>query len=157
MKPRKRKSPEQVLSELEKNLENENQKLYELQKKANLGGVEGRAASAELKQKSENVKDRKKTLDLLKQVYQEEYGIEWKSTLTPMVKDPNLGAGLNLEKRFADLEKTIKESTDATKKQTKATDSNTKAQEKFDISALSRQAFDAAFNVKLKEFAIGAI
>jgi hypothetical protein len=110
-----------------------------------------------LKQKSENVKDRKKTLDLLKQVYQEEYGIEWKSTLTPMVKDPNLGSGLNLEKQFADLEKTIKESTDATKKQTKATDSNTKAQEKFDISSLSRQAFDAAFNVKLKEFAIGAI
>ena len=33
-----KKSPEQVLSELEKNLENENQKLYELQKKANLGG-----------------------------------------------------------------------------------------------------------------------
>ena len=152
-----KKTPEQVLSELEKNLENENQKLYELQKKANLGGAEGRAASTELKQKSENVKDRKKTLDLLKQVYQEEYGIEWKSTLTPMVKDPNLGAGLDLEKQFAALEKTIKESTDATKKQTKATDSNTKAQEKFDISALSRQAFDAAFNVKLKEFAIGAI
>ena len=62
---------------LEKNLENENQKLYELQKKANLGGAEGRAASTELKQKSVNVKGRKKTLDLLKQVYQEEYGIEW--------------------------------------------------------------------------------
>lgn len=152
-----KKTPEQVLSELEKDIENENQKLYELQKKANLGGTEGRAASTELKQKGETVKNRQKTLDLLKQVYQEEYGIEWKSTLTPMVKDPNLGAGLNLEKRFADLEKTIKESTDATKKQTKATDSNTKAQEKFDISALSRQAFDAAFNVKLKEFAIGAI
>ncbi len=152
-----KKTPEQVLSELEKNLENENQKLYELQKKANLGGAEGRAASTELKQKSENVKDRKKTLDLLKQVYQEEYGIEWKSTLTPMVKDPNLGAGLDLEKQFANLEKTIKESTGATKKQTKATEANTKAQEKFDISALSRQAFDAAFNVKLKEFAIGAI
>jgi tape measure domain-containing protein len=152
-----KKTPEQVLSEFEENLENENQKLYDLQKKANLGGAEGRAASTELKQKSENVKDRKKTLDLLKQVYQEEYGIEWKSTLTPMVKDPNLGSGLNLEKQFADLEKTIKESTDATKKQTKATDSNTKAQEKFDISSLSRQAFDAAFNVKLKEFAIGSI
>lgn len=146
-----KKTPEQVLSELEKNLENENQKLYELQKKANLGGAEGRAASTELKQKSENVKDRKKTLDLLKQVYQEEYGIEWKSTLTPMVKDPNLGAGLDLEKQFANLEKEIKANTDATKK-------NTKAKEKpFDISSLSRQAFDAAFNVKLKEFAIGAI
>jgi tape measure domain-containing protein len=146
-----KKTPEQVLSELEKNLENENQKLYDLQKKANLGGAEGRAASTELKQKSENVKDRKKTLDLLKQVYQEEYGIEWKSTLTPMVKDPNLGAVLDLEKQFANLEKEIKANTDATKK-------NTKAKEKpFDISSLSRQAFDAAFNVKLKEFAIGAI
>lgn len=149
-----KKTPEQVLSELEKNLENENQKLYELQKKANLGGAEGRAASTELKQKSVNVKDRKKTLDLLKQVYQEEYGIEWKSTLTPMVKDPNLGAGLDLEKQFAELGKTIKESTGATKKNTKAVEDNTR---KFNISDISRQAFDAAFNVKLKEAFITTI
>lgn len=149
-----KKSPEQVLSELEKNLENENQKLYELQKKANLGGAEGRAASAELKKKGENVKDRKKTLDLLKQVYQEEYGIEWKSTLTPMVKDPNLGSGLDLSKKFAELEKTIKESTGATKKNTKAVEDNTR---KFNISDISRQAFDAAFNTKLKEAFITTI
>ena len=149
-----KKTPEQVLSELEKNLENENQKLYELQKKANLGGAEGRAASAELKQKSVNVKDRKKTLDLLKQVYQEEYGIEWKSTLTPMVKDPNLGSGLDLSKQFAELGKTIKESTGATKKNTKAVEDNTR---KFNISDISRQAFDAAFNVKLKEAFITTI
>lgn len=149
-----KKSPEQVLSELEKNLENENQKLYELQKKANLGGAEGRAASAELKKKGENVKGRKKTLDLLKQVYQEEYGIEWKSTLTPMVKDPNLGSGLDLSKKFAELEKTIKESTGATKKNTKAVEDNTR---KFNISDISRQAFDAAFNTKLKEAFITTI
>ena len=149
-----KKTPEQVLSELEKNLENENQKLYELQKKANLGGAEGRAASTELKQKSVNVKDRKKTIELLKQVYQEEYGIEWKSTLTPMVKDPNLGSGLDLSKQFADLEKTIKESTGATKKNTKAVEDNTR---KFNISDISRQAFDAAFNTKLKEAFITTI
>lgn len=149
-----KKTPEQVLSELEKNLENENQKLYELQKKANLGGAEGRAASTELKQKSVNVKDRKKTIELLKQVYQEEYGIEWKSTLTPMVKDPNLGSGLGLEKQFAELEKTIKESVGATKKNTKAVEDNTR---KFNISDISRQAFDAAFNTKLKEAFITTI
>lgn len=149
-----KKTPEQVLSELEKNLENENQKLYELQKKANLGGAEGRAASTELKEKSVNVKDRKKTIDLLKQVYQEEYGIEWKSTLTPMVKDPNLGSGLDLSKQFAELGKTIKESTGATKKNTKAVEDNTR---KFNISDISRQAFDAAFNVKLKEAFITTI
>lgn len=149
-----KKTPEQVLSELEKNLENENQKLYDLQKKANLGGAEGRAASTELKEKSVNVKDRKKTLDLLKQVYQEEYGIEWKSTLTPMVKDPNLGSGLDLSKQFAELGKTIKESTGATKKNTKAVEDNTR---KFNISDISRQAFDAAFNVKLKEAFITTI
>ena len=149
-----KKTPEQVLSELEKNLENENQELYELQKKSNLGGAEGRAASAELKKKGENVKGRKKTLDLLKQVYQEEYGIEWKSTLTPMVKDPNLGSGLDLSKKFAELEKTIKESTGATKKNTKAVEDNTR---KFNISDISRQAFDAAFNTKLKEAFITTI
>ena len=49
------------------------------------------------------------------------------------------------------LEKEIKANTDATKK-------NTKAKEKpFDISALSRQAFDASFNVKLKEAFITTI
>lgn len=149
-----KKSPEQVLSELEKNLENENQKLYELQKKANLGGAEGRAASAELKQKSENVKGRKKTLDLLKQVYQEEYGIEWKSTLTPMVKDPNLGAGLDLEKQIAEMTKALNESSKSTKKNTKAVEDNTR---KFNISDISRQAFDAAFNTKLKEAFITTI
>ena len=81
-------------------------------------------------------------------------GMEWerkvKTDLMPTA--PSLTSGVSdLEKQFANLEKEIKENTKATKK-------NTKAKEKpFDISSLSRQAFDAAFNVKLKEFAIGAI
>jgi len=146
-----KQTPEQVLSRMEENLEDEKQELYDLQKKANLGGVEGRAASAELRKKSTSVKDREKTLNLLKQVYEEQYGVAWKSTITPMVKDPNLGSNLNLEKQFAELEKTLRESTTAAKKQTKATEANTQAQRSFDISALSRQAFDAAFNTKLRD------
>ena len=71
-----------------------------------------------------------------------------------MVKDPNLGSGLDLSKQFAELGKTIKESTGATKKNTKAVEDNTR---KFNISDISRQAFDAAFNTKLKEAFITTI
>ena len=67
------------------------------------------------------------------------------------------GGAADFKSAFADLEKAIKDSENATKKQTKATEDNTAAQKKFDISALSRQAFDAAFNVKLRELTFGTI
>ena len=75
------------------------------------------------------------------------------------VKTPSMTSDTaELKKQFEEIEKSLKESVSATKKQTKATEANTKAKEKpFDISALSRQAFDAAFNVKLKELTLGAI
>lgn len=53
---------------------------------------------------------------------------------------------------FEDLEKAVKDNTKETKKNTKA-----KGKPPFDITALSRQAFDAAFNVKLREITLGTI
>ena len=74
------------------------------------------------------------------------------------VKTPAFnGNTADLEKKFDELTKTLKDSAVATKKQTKATEDNTAAQKKFDISSLSRQAFDAAFNVKLRDLTLGAI
>lgn len=148
-----KKTPEQVLSELESNLEKERDRMTKLQATANLGGVEGRKASEQIKSSAQNVKDRERTIGILRQVYAEQYGVEWKSTSRGLVSNPKFdGNTAELEKAFANLEKEIKENTKATK-------SNTKAKEKppFDITALSRQAFDAAFNVKLREITLGAI
>lgn len=94
-------------------------------------------------------------------LYKAARGIEW---TTYKAKSAKTGTAVSsagttkmndgnedLKKAFAALEKEIKENTKATKK-------NTKAKEKpFDITALSRQAFDAAFNVKLREVTLGAI
>ena len=81
-----------------------------------------------------------------------------KRTGNGAVSTPGMSGGAaDFRSAFADLEKAIKDSENATKKQTKATEDNTRAQQKFDISALSRQAFDAAFNVKLRDLTLGAI
>lgn len=94
-------------------------------------------------------------------LYKAARGIEW---TTYKAKSAKTGTAVSsagttkmndgnedLKKAFAALEKEIKENT-------KATTKNTKAKEKpFDITALSRQAFDAAFNVKLREVTLGAI
>ena len=94
---------------------------------------------------------------MINEFYKEMTGMEFE-VKAGAVKTPSMTSDTSeLKKQFEEIEKSLKESVAATKKQTKATEDNTKAQEKFDISALSRQAFDAAFNVKLKEFAIGAI
>lgn len=101
-------------------------------------------------------------------LYKAARGIEWttyqarkagqKRTGNGAVSTPGMSGGAaDFRSAFADLEKAIKDSENATKKQTKATEDNTRAQQKFDISALSRQAFDAAFNVKLRELTLGTI
>ena len=101
-------------------------------------------------------------------LYKAARGIEWttyqarkaaqKRTGNGAVSTPGMSGGAaDFKSVFADLEKAIKDSENATKKQTKATEDNTAAQKKFDISALSRQAFDAAFNVKLRELTLGTI
>lgn len=101
-------------------------------------------------------------------LYKAARGIEWttyqarkagqKRTGNGAVSTPGMSGGAaDFKSAFADLEKAIKDSENATKKQTKATEDNTAAQKKFDISALSRQAFDAAFNVKLRELTLGTI
>lgn len=144
---------EQVLDELEKELGKRKEEVQSLQAKASAGGAEGRAASKRIQELTPNIRDREKLLSTLKTVYAEDSGVEWKSPGAGMVTDPKLGNGLgDLEKKFSELTKELKDNTKATKK-------NTKAKEKppFDISALSRQAFDAAFNVKLRELTLGAI
>lgn len=101
-------------------------------------------------------------------LYKAARGIEWttyqarkaaqKRTGNGEISTPGMAGGAaDFKSVFADLEKAIKDSEKATKKQTKATEDNTAAQKKFDISALSRQAFDAAFNVKLRELTLGTI
>lgn len=101
-------------------------------------------------------------------LYKAARGIEWttyqarkaaqKRTGNGEISTPGMAGGAaDFKSAFADLEKAIKDSENATKKQTKATEDNTAAQKKFDISSLSRQAFDAAFNVKLRELTLGTI
>lgn len=154
-----RKTREQVVTDAEKRLAQNRQRASELQEIAGRGGPGAGEASKELAKLSEEIKGQESWVNALKQVYTELTGLEWTSrTWEWGVKDPKLG-GDNREflAAFADLEKTIKDSENATKKQTKATEDNTAAQKKFDISSLSRQAFDAAFNVKLRELTLGTI
>lgn len=95
-------------------------------------------------------------------LYKAARGIEWstykakaaskKRADSGEVGTPGMSSGnKDLERAFAEMQKALSANTDATKK-------NTKAKEKpFDITALSRQAFDAAFNVKLRELTLGSI
>lgn len=132
-------------------------RLKNLQEIAAQGGPEGVKASKELQEVQLEISKRASFVNAMKDVYKEMTGLEFE-VKSGAVKTPSMTSDTSeLKKQFEEIEKSLKESVAATKKQTKATEDNTKAQEKFDISALSRQAFDAAFNVKLKEFAIGAI
>lgn len=95
-------------------------------------------------------------------LYKAARGIEWSTYKAKVaskkradsgeVGTPGMSSGnKDLERAFAEMQKALSANTDATKK-------NTKAKEKpFDITALSRQAFDAAFNVKLRELTLGSI
>lgn len=155
---RERKTREQVLDELEGKLEDRKQQVVNLQEQARMGGRVGLEASKQIEKLTPDIRGREKVLDLLKQVYAEQTGVAWRSRTPSMVVDPKLG-GDNREflAAFAGLEKALKDNEKATKKNTAATDANTQAQRSFDISELSRKAFDAAFNVKLRELTLGTI
>ena len=151
------KTREEILAVVLGKLVALNAKLKNLQEKAALGGPEGVKASKELQEVQLEITKRASFVNAMKDVYKEMTGLEFE-VKAGAVKTPSMTSDTaELKKQFEEIEKSLKESVSATKKQTKATEANTKAQEKFDISSLSRQAFDAAFNVKLKEFAIGAI
>lgn len=153
-----RKTREQVVTDAEKRLAQNRQRAAELQEIAGRGGPGAGEASKELAKLSEEMKGQESWVNALRQVYTELTGLEWTSrTWEWGVKDPKLG-GDNREflAAFDGLEKAIKDNEKATKKQTQATNRNTEAQRSFDISALSKQAFDAAFNVKLRELTLGA-
>lgn len=127
-----------------------------------------KASKEDLKKQKEQYEDAEAQYKRNVALYKAARGIEWttykarkagqKRTGNGAVSTPGMSGGAaDFRSAFADLEKAIKDSENATKKQTKATEDNTRAQQKFDISALSRQAFDAAFNVKLRELTLGTI
>lgn len=151
------KTREEIMADVVGQQEARKAQLKKLQEKAALGGPEGVKASKELQEVQLEITKRASFVNAMKDVYKEMTGLEFE-VKAGAVKTPSMTSDTSgLKKQFEEIEKSLKESVAATKKQTKATEANTKAQEKFDISSLSRQAFDAAFNVKLKEFAIGAI
>ena len=151
------KTREEIMADMVGQQEARKAQLKKLQEKAALGGPEGVKASKELQEVQLEITKRASFVNAMKDVYKEMTGLEFE-VKAGAVKTPSMTSDTaELKKQFEEIEKSLKESVSATKKQTKATEANTKAQEKFDISSLSSQAFDAAFNVKLKEFAIGAI
>ena len=151
------KTREEIMADVVGQQEARKAQLKKLQEKAALGGPEGVEASKKLQEVQLEITKRASFVNAMKDVYKEMTGLEFE-VKAGAVKTPSMTSDTaELKKQFEEIEKSLKESVAATKKQTKATEDNTKVQEKFDISALSRQAFDAAFNVKLKEFAIGAI
>lgn len=151
------KTREQVVEEVVGQQEARKARVKLLQEQSAKGGEEGRKASEELKKLQVDIRQQASFAHAIGEVYKDITGTEWQ-VKTGAVKTPSMTSDTSdLKKAFADLEKTINEGTQATKKQTKATEDNTRAQKTFDISALSRQAFDAAFNVKLRELTLGTI
>jgi tape measure domain-containing protein len=151
------KTAEQVLQEQVGQQEGRKARLQNLQWAAAQGGEAGARASRELMATQAETNRQASFVHALQEVYRDMTGLEFK-VKSGAVRAPGMSSDTTeLKKAFADIEKALRESTDATRKQTSATKENTRAQEKFDISALSRQAFDAAFNVKLRELTLGAI
>lgn len=146
------KTIEQVMEEQVGQHEARKARVELLQEQSAKGGEEGRRASQELMSLQAKIRQEAAFIHGLEGAYQDMTGLEWRGKSRSFVKAPAItGDTKELEDAFAKLEKEIKENTKATKK-------NTKAKEKpFDISALSRQAFDAAFNVKLRELTLGTI
>lgn len=151
------KTREEIMADVVGQQEARKARLKKLQEKAALGGPEGVKASKELQEVQLEITKRASFVNAMKDVYKEMTGIEFE-VKSGAVKTPSMTSDTaELKKQFEEIEKGLKESVAATKKQTKATEDNTAAQKKFDISSLSRQAFDAAFNVKLRELTLGTI
>lgn len=122
-----------------------------------------------LEKARKDYEDAKKDYIENKALYKAARGIDWRtyktklgksdkrSSFEEIVGNVNVLGGSDLSKQIAEMTKALTESTNSTKKNTKATEANTAAQNKFNISDLSRQAFDAAFNVKLRELTLGTI
>lgn len=152
------KTREQIMEEQVGLQEGRKARVEVLQEQAAQGGEAGRKASAEILSLRNSISQNAAFVHALEEVYRETTGVEWKGKSQRFVKTPTItGDNKEFLKAFEELEKSIKSSEKATKKQTKATEDNTRAQKAFDISALSRQAFDAAFNVKLRELTLGTI
>lgn len=151
-----RKTREQVVSEAVTYQEGLKARAKNLQVIAAKGGEEGKAASKELEGVLMNIRQRESFVNALKDVYKEKTGMEFE-VKSGAVNTPSLQRSSELSKQIAEMTKALTESTNSTKKNTKATEANTAAQNKFNISDLSRQAFDAAFNVKLRELTLGTI
>ena len=145
------KTREEVVREQVEQQEGRKARVKRLQEIASKGGDEGRKAAQELAGAQLDVNRNASFVHAIQEVYKDLTGMEFE-VKTGAVKTPSINGNTeDLKKAFADLEKSIKDNTTATKK-------NTKAKEKpFDITALSRQAFDAAFNVKLRELTLGTI
>ena len=151
------KTREQVVREQVEQQEARKARVKRLQEIASQGGAEGRKAAEELAGAQLGVDKNASFVHALQEVYKDLTGMEFEVKYGA-VKTPSMTSDTaELKKQFEEIEKGLKESVAATKKQTKATEDNTAAQKKFDISSLSRQAFDAAFNVKLRELTLGTI
>lgn len=151
------KTREQIVSDVVGQQEGRKARMKLLQETAQKGGAEGVAASKELMSIKSEIDRNASFVHAMQEAYRDMTGMEFQYK-SGAAKTPSMtGSTSLLEKQFAELEKTLRESTTATKKQTKATEANTQAQKAFDVSSLSRQAFDAAFNVKLRELTLGAV
>lgn len=151
------KTREQVVDEVVGQQEERKNRVKLLQETAKQGGEEGKKASKEIEQLQAKIRQHASFAHAMSEVYKDITGTEFQ-VKSGMVKTPTITGGTKeLEEAFKEIEKSLNQVTAATKKQTKATEDNTRAQKKFDITALSRQAFDAAFNVKLRELTLGTI
>lgn len=145
------------------------EKLYEMQKKSYedmLHGIKP-ATEKEKARAAEDYKQAKENYGKYLAMYKRARGIEWTTykaktarpgTAAGSTSSPAMSGGAaDFKKMFEDLQKAVDENSKSTRNQTRATEENTRAQKKFDITALSRQAFDAAFNVKLRELTLGTV
>ena len=145
------------------------EKLYEMQKKSYedmLHGIKP-ATEKEKAEAAEDYKQAKENYGKYLSMYKRARGIEWTTykaktarpgTAAGSTSSPAMSGGAaDFKKMFEDLQKAVDENSKSTRNQTRATEENTRAQKQFDITALSRQAFDAAFNVKLRELTLGTI
>ena len=145
------------------------EKLYEMQKKSYedmLHGIKP-ATEKEKAEAAEDYKQAKENYGKYLAMYKRARGIEWTTykaktarpgTAAGSTSSPAMSGGAaDFKKMFEDLQKAVDENSKSTRNQTRATEENTRAQKQFDITALSRQAFDAAFNVKLRELTLGTI
>ena len=145
------------------------EKLYEMQKKSYedmLHGIKP-ATEKEKAEAAEDYKQAKENYGKYLAMYKRARGIEWTTykaktarpgTAAGATSSPAMSGGAaDFKKMFEDLQKAVDENSKSTRKQTRATEENTRAQKQFDITALSRQAFDAAFNVKLRELTLGTV